>query len=234
MVVYEVAPANEDWVLGEEKVPESRPHDLVAERIRALLMAWAERAGRRVAVCRNLAVRWEEDRPTIGVDPDVCVLEPPPPDADEMLSLCLWQTGHFAPILAVEVVSTSRSDKDYSQSPEKYASNGTRELWVFDPKMAGPRRLGGPHRFQVWRRDADDSFRRVYAGEGPVWSEAVRGWLFATAEGRALSIADDEQGTSWWMTREESERAGKVAAESRASLFAAKLRELGVDPESLK
>jgi Uma2 family endonuclease len=247
-LVYEIAPVREDWVLTEDKVPESRPHDLVAERLRDLLVAWAQRTGRRVAVCRNLAVRWDEARPAIGVDPDVCVLEPPPPQGDELMSLLLWDTGHFPPCLAVEIVSASRADKDYGQSPEKYAANGTRELWVFDPKMAGPKAYGGPFRLQVWRRDADDDFQRVYAGAGPVWSEAVQGWLFAVNEGRSLRLADDEAGTSWWMTGEEAERAAKEAeraakeAERAAKeaeravkeRFAAKLRELGVDPDSIE
>ena len=233
-ITYEVTPDYEDWVLGEDKVPESRPHDIVADRIKALLVAWTQRTGRRAVVCRNLAIRWDEDHPAIGVDPDVCVVEPPPPEGDEMLSLRLWETGHFPPRLAVEIVSASRADKDYSRSPEKYAANGTPELWVFDPKLAGPKRLGGPYRFQVWRRDQDNQFRRVYAGEGPVWSEAVKGWLFATEEGRSLRIADDEEGTSWWMTHEETERVAKEAAEARAALMAEKLRALGVDPDSLK
>jgi len=208
--------SEDDWILSEDKVPESRPHDLVAEQVRGLLVEWARRVGRRVAVCRNIALRWDEGRPAIGVDPDVCVVEPPPPEGDEVHSLLLWQTGHFPPFLAVEIVSQSRVDKDYSQSPEKYAMNGTRELWVFDPKLVGPKERGRRFRIQVWRRDSDDDFRRVYAGDGPVRSEAVQGWLFAVNEGRSLRIADDEQGTSWWMTPEEAERAGKVVAQRQA------------------
>jgi Uma2 family endonuclease len=246
-LVYEVPAVREDWDLGEEKVPESTPHDRNAETVRRMLDAWVERTGRSAVVCRNLAVRWDEDRPSIGVDPDVCVLSPPPPDADDLLSLRCWETGHFPPILAVEIVSTSRPDKDYGQSPAKYASNGTRELWVFDPKMAGPKAHGGPHRLQVWRRDERGDFVRVYAGEGPTWSEAVGAWIFAVNEGRSLRIADDEAGTSWWMTGEEAERAAKEAERAakeaeraakeeallKAERLAQKLRELGIDPDAL-
>ncbi len=239
-LVYETPSARGDWVLSEDKVPESRPHDLRSERLRALLTAWGLRRGRDVIVCRNLAVRWDEDHPTIGVDPDVCVLEPPPPEGDELLSLLLWHTGHLPPILAVEIVSRTRADKDYSQSPAKYAVNGTRELWVFDPTMSGPKAHGGPFRLQVWRRQDNGDFRRVYEGEGPVWSEAVEGWLFAVDEGQSLRIADDEAGTSWWMTGEETERAAKETeraakeeARKRADRLAEKLRALGVDPDAV-
>lgn len=225
-LVYEVPSVRADWVLSGDTVPESRPHDLVLARVRALLAAWAQRTSLRAAVCRNLAVRWIEETPAIGVDPDICVLAPPPPEGDELQSLRLWQPGHTPPVLAIEIVSRSRADKDYSQSPAKYAANGTGELWVFDPKLAGPKDHGGPFRIQVWRRDDEGDFHRVYAGEGPAWSEAVKGWILAVDGGGELAIADDEKGTRRWQTTEEE-------AQRRAERLAAKLRELGVNPDEL-
>jgi Uma2 family endonuclease len=201
---------DDDWKLTEDHVPESIPHDRVSDRLKNLLVAWSARTGRCAQIGRNLAVRWDETRPSIGVDPDVYVLMPPPVHPEET-SLRLWQEGHHPLLLAIEVVSSSRPDKDYSQSPEKYAVNGTEELWVLDPKLAGPSTDGGPFRIQLWRRAPGDHFEQIYAGEGPVWSPAVQGWLFAVEEGRSLSIADDAKGTSWWMTGEEAERAAKEA-----------------------
>ena len=214
-------------------MPESRAHDLVVDRVRALLAAWAQRTSLRAAVCRNLAVRWREEAPAIGVVPDVCVLAPPPPNSESLTSLRLWEPGHRPPMLAVEIVSESRAGKDYTQSPDKYAANGTRELWVFDPKLAGPTSHGGPYRLQVWRRNEDGDFHRVYAGEGPVWSEAVQGFLHAVNDGSELALCDDEAGAHRWMTLEETERAAKEEAERRAERLAAKLRELGVEPASI-
>lgn len=233
-LVYEVQSTSSDWILLEDKVPESRPHDLVTDRVRALLVWWAHRMGRNAAVCRNLAVRWDEENPAVGVDPDVCVIEPPPPEGDALTSLRLWETGHFPPLVAVEIVSPTRADKDYVQSPAKYAANGAQELWVFDPNLAGPKALGGAARIQVWRREENGDFHRVYAGPGPAWSEAVKGWLFAVEEGQSLRIADDEAGTSWWMTGEEAERAAKEAAQRRNALLSEKLREMGIDPDAIK
>jgi Uma2 family endonuclease len=208
----------DDWNLSEDQVPESRGHDRVSDRLTHVLIPWAERAGHDAQIGRNLAVRWDKAHPSIGVDPDVYVLIPPTPDPDET-SLRLWENGHHPLLLAIEVVSPSRPDKDYQQSPEKYAVNGTQELWVFDPKLAGPRTHGGPFRIQLWRRTDDDSFDRIYAGEGPVWSPAVQGWLIAVDGGRSLAIADDEHGSSQWMTaeeaaqrREQAERAAKEDA----------------------
>jgi Uma2 family endonuclease len=207
---YDVDVWRDDWTVeDDEKVPESRGHELRGERTRRLLDGWKIRTGRDVQVGRNLALRWDEAHPRIGVDPDVYVVEPPPPEGDEVTSLRTWETGHYPPLLAIEIVSPSRPDKDYDSSPEKYAASGTQELWVFDPYMAG-RARGGPLRLQIWRRDGDGGFNRVYAGEGPARSEAIGAWVFAIDEGRSLAIADDEAGTSWWMTVEE-EALGRVA-----------------------
>jgi Putative restriction endonuclease len=206
---YDVETPFDRWTLEDDQVPESRPHDQVAERLCHLLTHRMKQTGQHVCVGRNLAIRFDEDHPRAGVDPDVYVLDPPPPDSEELTSLRLWETGHFPPRLAVEIVSTSRPDKDYSESPDKYAACGAEELWVFDPKLAG-RGRDGPHRLQLWR-GGEDGFTRIYAGEGPFFSPTTGGWVFAVNEGHALAIADDEAGTAWWMTGEEAERAAKEA-----------------------
>lgn len=99
---------------------------------------------------------------------------------------------------------------------------------------------GGPYRIQVWRRNDEGDFHRVYAGDGPAWSETVKGFLHAVNEGSELALCDDKAGTRRWLTLEETERAAKEAeraakeeAQRRAEHLAAKLRELGVDPESI-
>jgi hypothetical protein len=209
VVSYAVDPSD-DWVLEDDKVPESSPHDRIARRVDDLLRRWAKQARRSVLVGRNLAIRFDEHKPQLGTDPDVFVLEPPPPEGDELMSLRLWEPGHEAPKLVVEIVSPSRPTKDYTSAPDKYAVIGVEELWIFDPKLAGPKTHGGPFRIQVWRR-RDDAFTRVYAGPGPAWSVFASGWLFAVNEGRMLAIAEDQAGTRWWMTGEETERHEKEA-----------------------
>jgi Uma2 family endonuclease len=230
---YEVEAYPSSWFIeDEEKVPQSRPHHLRGTRIEELLLGWKNRTGRDVQIGRELALRWDEESPRVGVDPDVYVVEPPPPEGDEVMSLRTWETGHHPPLLAVEVVSPSRPDKDYGSSPLKYAASGTQELWIFDPNLAGPKAQGGPFRIQVWRRE-EGGFTRVYAGHGPAYSRAIGGWIFAVNEGRSLAIGDDEAGTSWWMTPEEMERARADGERARADALAEKLRELGVDPAKI-
>jgi Uma2 family endonuclease len=202
--------SDEAWELAEETMPESVPHDETVELLKALLAFWARNtSGLSAFVARNLAIRWDPEHPKVGVDPDVCVLSPTPPRAQELSSSRTWLPGHVAPALAVEVVSESNPHKDYAIAPDKYAASGTRELWVFDPLLAGPSSHGGPHRIQVWSRHDGGDFVRVYAGEGPTFSRVIEAWLVVVDEGRRLRIAEDAAATRFWMTGEESERAAK-------------------------
>jgi hypothetical protein len=109
-------------------------------------------------------------------------------------------------------------------APDRHAASGAEELWIFDPKLAGPRSHGGPFRLQLWRRGPGGEFTRVYAGDGPVRSPAVGGVLVAVDEGRRLRIADDETLTSFWRTPEETERAAKEAALAKLAELEAQLR----------
>jgi hypothetical protein len=208
VVRYAVAAPRVGWELGEETMPESPLHDDIVMYLRALLAAWVSRMGE-ARVARNLAVRWDEEHPTFGVDPDVCVLAPPPPEFFEQRSVRTWLAGHRAPVLAIEVVSETNPRKDYAVAPDKYAASGTGELVVFDPLLSGPNTQGGPFRLQLWRRDEGGTFGRVYAGEGPAYSSTLDAHLVAVEEGRRLRIANDAPATDFWLTEAEAERAAK-------------------------
>jgi Uma2 family endonuclease len=206
-VRYTVPRQSAGWELGDELMPESVIHDQAVELLKALLAAWAARAGSPMFVARNLAVRWSEAEPRIGVDPDVCVLPMAPHVASSLRSVRTWLPGQAPPILAIEVVSETNPHKDYTLAPDKYAASGTGELWVFDPLLSGPAAHGGPFRIQVWHRRDDGDFVRIYAGDGPAPSPTLGAFLFSTDEGRRLRIATDETATDWWRTAEEEARA---------------------------
>jgi hypothetical protein len=215
VVRYPVQNRLDAWVLPEGTVPESIPHDEAAERLKLLLKGWASRLSRPCQIARNLAIRWLETSPRVGIDPDVCVLDPPPPDVSELSSLCLWKPGHLPPSICFEVVSRNHPHKDYAELQDRYALVRTRELVVFDPLLAGPSALGGPVLLQLWRRDRVGVLERVYAGDSPVASEVLGAWLIPTPT--ALEIADDREGARRWLTWQElAEVAGEEAERERA------------------
>jgi Uma2 family endonuclease len=215
-LVVEVPRWSERWVLEDDViVPESSEHEAAIALLKDILRAWVARTARDAAVYANLAVRWSEEHPTIGVDPDVCLVEPAPPEP-KLQSLLTWAPGHHAPRVAIEVVSRKTAKKDYTDGPQKYAASGTRELWVFDPERRGRGWTGGPWTLQVWRRSPEGSFRQVFKGNAPAYSEELGVWLVVTDGGTRLRIADDAAGERLWLTGEESERARAESERARA------------------
>ena len=207
---YAVRPQVDAWVLPEGQVPESVVHDRAAERLKSVLFEWARTLPRPVTIARNLAVRWLEASPRVGIDPDVCVLDPPPPGIADESSLRLWCTDHRAPTVCFEIVSPNHPHKDYRDVHERYAALGAAELVVFDPLLAGPPSLGGPISIQLWRRDDMGGFVRVYAGRGPVYCEGLDAFL--GARDRHLMVSTDARGEREWLPSVESaerERAEK-------------------------
>ncbi|MBL8679225.1 MAG: Uma2 family endonuclease [Myxococcales bacterium] len=175
-VAYEVPDADAGWELEEEDVPESALHDAIIDLLEHVLKAWVTRVRLDALVASNLALRWDEKRFKVGVDPDVAVYVPPPPEGEETTSVCTWERGHIPPRIAVEVVSKSTASKDYLTAPNQYAASETTELWVFDPKRFGPRQNGGPFVLQVWRWDDSGVFRQIYRGDGPCRSPELGAW----------------------------------------------------------
>ena len=211
---YPVRAKLEAWVLPEGPVPESIPHSSAAQRLELVLSHWAEHCGRNVRVARNLAIRWLRDAPRTGIDPDICLLEPPPEEFSELGSLCTWKPGHVVPPLCIEVVSSNHPYKDYVEIQDRYAAMGTHELVVFDPLLAGPGSLGGPVALQVWRRDRIGLFERVHFGDDPAYSEVLNAWLLP--RDRMLEVANDRTGDTVWMSGEEQARLSAERALNEA------------------
>ena len=220
-VVFEAPRWSERWTLEDDvTMPESSEHRLACEWLESLLRMWIARTGRDAAVHANLALRWDEEHPKVGVDPDVCLVAPAPPPG-QLRSLRTWEPGHHAPTIAIEVVSRDTARKDYLEGPAKYAASGTRELWIFDQERCGRGLMGGPWALQVWKRTEAGAFRQVYAGDGPAYSEAIDAWLVVTDDGTRLRVADDEAGQRRWPTERERAEAELRRAEAAEGEVAA-------------
>jgi DNA repair exonuclease SbcCD ATPase subunit len=213
---YDVQPDPERWLLdeNEEPMPEGTLHDEASELLKLVLKAHVARNELDALVSRNLAIRWDQQHPGVGVDPDVALFMPRPADDRRRRSVRLWLPGCEAPRVAIEVVSFHEPEKDYIDGPEKYAASGTHELWIFDPELNGPSLHGGPFRLQVWRRSPKGAFRREYAGAGPAYSKELKAFLVVTEGGDRLRLAEDLGGSRLWPTEAEAERAGRLEADA--------------------
>ncbi len=208
-LTWEVPSWQPDWEIEDEaQVPQAAYQGAVTRELIDVFETRAKDTGADWSVGGDFALRWDEEHPKVGVDPDVYVVEPALPKGVLEKSIRTWLEGHSAPRVAVEVVSDSTRDEDYWHKPSRYAVSGVKELWVFDPLLIGPSG-GGAVRLQLWRRGRDGSFRRVYAGEGPGYSDELRAWVVVSADGMRLRVADDEDGERLWPTAAERERAEK-------------------------
>jgi Uma2 family endonuclease len=214
-IVYEVAEPPSEWLLDEADMPETPLHDLVLRLLCLVLDAWIVRTGRSAHVARNLACRWNPEDGRVGVDPDVALIEPYAPSITALGQLRLWEPGHVPPRIAFEVVSATTAAKDYLEVGARYARLGTREVWVFDPLLLGPKGMGGPFMLSGWRRNGA-VMERVHAGSAPAFSEELGAWLVTTDGGERLRIADDRDGSALWLTGEEAAVA-KAEEQRRAA-----------------
>ncbi|MBL8719131.1 MAG: Uma2 family endonuclease [Myxococcales bacterium] len=211
------------WELPEGPVPESAPHDDLCDRWKHVLQGWVSRTGRDAEVYRNLAVRFDPQRPRVGIDPDVCVVEPAPEERRALTSLQTYV--HGSPLLSIEIVSTTHPSKDYVEAPARHAASGVKELWVLDPLLAGPRLHGGPFVVQVWQRDDAGAFTRVHASNEPFHSTLLDAWI---VPGRGMvQLCEDRGGARPWRTLEEATADDAVTAmEAAVAAKDAALREL--------
>ena len=211
-VRYRVPASHPDWTLSEEPMPESQPHDLVIDLLKALLVAWVARAHLDAQVARNLAVRWDEAHPNIGIDPDLCVITPRTPEGDDLTSLRTWCEGHTAPRLAIEVVSESNPRKDYRDAPDRYAELGADELVIFDADCdKGEDRV----RWQRYRRLKRRGFVRVESTNADRIAVKTLGCFLRVVgegDGARLRIGTGPAGDALFPTEAEAERVAKEAA----------------------
>jgi Uma2 family endonuclease len=240
LVVTDPAPeavgAEVDWsswyLTDEEDVGSSSEHAeityeaLSSIRELAALEGWSNRF-----ISSDQFFAWRADEPLVRVSPDVYVLDDPPPPPRPK-SWQTWLPGHHPPRFAIEIVSDDWV-KDYEQNPRKYLQLGCPELVIFDPEaVLGAGEGQGRVALQVYRRDADGAYVRVYAGPGPARSKELNIWLQARREGPVarLRLSYDEEGSRIVPTEAESKRAKAQAlkeAEARIQELEEKLRKAG-------
>ena len=205
-------------------MPTDRLHYLVEQLLSRILEYYVERNGLDASIISNIAIRWDKFHKTVGADPDIALQTPAL--SDDSASLLLWKKNVHPPKIVVEIVSKETAEKDYLDKPAMYEAAGVNEYWVLDLKKLGPcvdgaglvvdkrtlkskkaPKVFGPYFLQVYSRDQQGKLVRTFAGDGPAFSHELNAWLVVL--GRRVRLAEDEQGTRLWPTKEEHERAEK-------------------------
>jgi Uma2 family endonuclease len=222
------AGAEVDWsrwyLTDEEDMGSSFEHAEIARLARSSLdelgrtEKWTSRA-----VGADQFFAWRPDQPLVRVSPDVYVIDDPPPPPRPK-SWQTWLPGHHAPRFALEIVSDDWQ-KDYDDNPPKYAQLGCSELAIFDPDAVMGAAVPARVPLQIYRRDADGAYVRVYAGPGPAPSKQLGVFLVARREGAVarLRFAYDAEGSRLVPTEAEA----RELSVARVKELEEKLRELG-------
>ncbi|MEM9771973.1 MAG: Uma2 family endonuclease [Cyanobacteria bacterium P01_D01_bin.73] len=170
-----------------------------------------------------------EGRADICVAPDVLVAIGRP--KGKRGSYQQWREDNIAPQIIFEIISPSNTVQEMARKVRFFQTYGTQEYYVYDPEQ---------NTFDVFQREGD----RLVGGSAPdEWVSQLLGIKFVRSpetltvyhpNGEAFTTyqeecdrADQEQARA----DQESERADRE--QNRAEKLAAKLRALGMDPESL-
>jgi Uma2 family endonuclease len=182
----------------------------ISELLRALIERWFEARGKPVFVGADQFFYWEQRNPAEGIAPDVYVLPGARPGT-RVGSWKVWETG-LVPSFAFEVVSRD-IDKDYLNSPAKYARLGVDELIVFDPDYLQSR---SRYRWQVFRRTRRGLVRVVATDADRVRSKVLGCYLRAVGSRDEVRVrlATGPNGQDLFPTAAEAERAERAARET--------------------
>ena len=164
-----------------------------------------------------------EGRPDIVRAPDVLVAMGRP--KGRRRSYKQWEEADTAPQFVAEVASDSNTDEEFQKKLAFYNEHGAQEYLLYDFVRG---------RLTIWRRaNPRESLRIVSEGAGP-WTSPVTGLQFGLKQTSLEILLPDgrtartrEELVSDWKL--EHDRAEQQQA--RAERLAAKLRELGIDPE---
>lgn len=213
---------------------ETDVHAHLMIELRAALEAYF-RHDPQVYVSGNLLLYYEEGNPRKNVAPDVFVVRGVP--KHERRVYFLWQEGH-APSVIFEISSRSTYKEDLQRKWLLYAQLGVAEYYLYDPEY-DYLKTG----LTAYRPGDEGEYVEAPVKGGVIYSPALGLDLVDT--GATLRLRDPQTG-QFLPTRAELQLAQQqaegraaqaedraVQAEDRAERLAAKLRELGLDPQQI-
>ncbi len=218
---YDKHPTHED-LMGESKLQSV----LIQYLIQVFL--WLYRS-ENWYIATNLNIYSSLDYVEYPMAPDVAVFKSVKFPEGEVTSWKMMLPGHPAPAVVFEICSEKTVRDDLEDKPEKYGHLGVKEYFAFDPHQPPLRKKYGL-RLYGWRYNANGKTEKLeFDEQGRLWSEELESWL--KADGDFLRLYDREGKLR--LTGEEAEAERAEAEQAAKEKAWAKLRELGIDPESL-
>ena len=178
-----------------------------------------------VYVSGNLMCYYEENNPTNSISPDVFVVRGAAKHERRIYKF--WEEP--VPNVVLEISSKKTRKDDLQKKKDLYAWLGVREYFVFDPEY----KLQPPLR--AFRLHGQELVAEI-VHQNRVWSDELG--LELVNDGSTLRLWNPEAGEFLRTHAEEAaarqaEVVARQAAETRAARLAAKLRELGLDPDQI-
>lgn len=211
---------------------ETDVHAHLMMELRAALEAYF-RADPTVYVSGNLLLYYEEGNPRKSVAPDVFVVRGVA--NHERRIYFLWQEGQ-APSVIFEISSRGTYKEDLQRKWQLYHQLGVAEYYLYDPEYDYLK-----EGLTAYRPGDEGEYVEVPVKGGVIHSPALG--LDIVDTGETLRLRDPQTG-QFLPTRAELQAAQQIAedraaqaedraaqAEDQAARLAAKLRELGIDPE---
>ncbi len=235
-------PSAEDLPDSDETPVDNELQELIPGLLKAiLLMLWEERMDWLFAI--DMGLYLDPDQPPIVPDAFLSLGVERCYDEELRPSYVLWDE-QVVPILAIEIVSPTYRN-EYTTKLERYAEIGVLYYVIYSsrrrrkPKLEVHKLINGVYQLQsgspVWLPEVGLGIgyeRGNYAG-------VTREWLYWYDEaGRRYPTPNERVQLEAQRAQLEAQRAQieaqrAIASEQRAEQLARRLRELGVDPDSL-
>jgi Uma2 family endonuclease len=170
---------------------------------------------------------------------------PPPRLVFEMTSDETWANDVKLPheVTPGEKVRPNGNPHRVLPKQPRYEAMGIKEYFIFDPHepTVWTKKWRLENRLMGWRLNAEGKYERISKNEdGWMWSEQLNHWL--VVNGRFLDLydvnrnrflRDAERAELAQQQYEQSEREKEAERQAKEAAYQ-KLRELGIDPDSLK
>jgi Uma2 family endonuclease len=233
---WQCLPSSEELPDSDDTPVDNELQDLIPGLLKAVLaLVWADRMDWFFGV--DMGIYYDPDLPAIVPDGFLSLGVERIVDEDLRLSYVLWEEDNRVPKLAIEVVS-KKYRGEYGKKKQLYADMGVLYYAVYSTR----RRKKSP--LEIYK--LEDGTYNLLDGN-PVWLPEIglglgrdrgsyqgieREWLYWYDE-QGQRILIPEERIKQERQRAEQERQQVEQERQRADRLAAKLRELGIDPESL-